>query len=261
VDLQHGDHVAAAAGGAGDPAALSGPRLATPLLLAIAYSASIGGLGTPIGAAEPGLHAGLRQQTGTTPTFSDWMAIRHPTVLLFLPLAAGGWHAAWATRRRPNCPNSAAGAAASARAGVFGLIALAWVTRSEPFGGWSGWLGLPTANDASVALLGVVAMALVPSGEGRRLLHWQDRRAHSLGRADPVRRRHRHRHGVPGLGAVGARRARQGRVRPAAGCCASRDRRGVSLMSEITSNTATAVLMMPILAATGLARWASTRRC
>ena len=34
---------------------------------------------------------------------------------------------------------------------VFALTALAWITRKEPFGGWSTWLDLPTANDASVA--------------------------------------------------------------------------------------------------------------
>ena len=36
---------------------------------------------------------------------------------------------------------------------IFGLTALAWVTRAAPFGGWSEWLHLPGANDASVALL------------------------------------------------------------------------------------------------------------
>ena len=56
---------------------------------------------------------------------------------------------------------------------VFGLTALAWITRGEPFGGWSAWLGLPLANDASVALLAVIVMFLVPDGKGQRLLTWQ----------------------------------------------------------------------------------------
>ncbi len=55
---------------------------------------------------------------------------------------------------------------------VFALTALAWITRSEPFGGWSLWLGLPTANDASVALLAVVLMFVIPSGDGGKLLTW-----------------------------------------------------------------------------------------
>lgn len=56
---------------------------------------------------------------------------------------------------------------------VFGLTALAWITRGEPFGGWKTWLGLPSANDASVALLAVVVMFLVPNGKGERLLTWE----------------------------------------------------------------------------------------
>ena len=44
---------------------------------------------------------------------------------------------------------------------IFGLTALAWVTRSAPFGGWSDWLNLPGANDASVALLAVALMTLI----------------------------------------------------------------------------------------------------
>jgi sodium-dependent dicarboxylate transporter 2/3/5 len=45
---------------------------------------------------------------------------------------------------------------------VFALTALAWITRGEPFGGWSSWLGLPQANDASVALLAVLCPARHP---------------------------------------------------------------------------------------------------
>ena len=33
---------------------------------------------------------------------------------------------------------------------IFGLVALAWITRTEPFGGWRAWLGMPGANDAAV---------------------------------------------------------------------------------------------------------------
>ena len=56
---------------------------------------------------------------------------------------------------------------------VFGLTALAWITRSEPFGGWKTWLDLPQANDASVALLAVILMFLLPNGAGGRLLTWE----------------------------------------------------------------------------------------
>ena len=35
------------------------------------------------------------------------------------------------------------------------------------------WLGLPQANDASVALLAVVVMFVLPNGSGGRLLDWE----------------------------------------------------------------------------------------
>ena len=58
---------------------------------------------------------------------------------------------------------------------VFALAALAWITRKIPWGGWSVWFGIETAGDSTVALLAAVALFLIPSGEGegRRLLDWQ----------------------------------------------------------------------------------------
>ena len=55
---------------------------------------------------------------------------------------------------------------------LFGVTALLWITRKEPFGGWSELLGLNNANDASVALLAVVAMFVIPDGKKGRLLDW-----------------------------------------------------------------------------------------
>ena len=56
---------------------------------------------------------------------------------------------------------------------VFAVTALLWVTRTAPFGGWKTWLDLPYANDASVALLGVVAMFMISDGKQNKLLNWQ----------------------------------------------------------------------------------------
>lgn len=56
---------------------------------------------------------------------------------------------------------------------VFALTALAWITRTGPAGGWQSWLGIETAGDATVALVAVVAMFLLPDGRGQRLLDWQ----------------------------------------------------------------------------------------
>lgn len=61
---------------------------------------------------------------------------------------------------------------------IFAVTALAWITRSQPFGGWSRLLQLPdirppTSIDASVALIAVLAMFLVPNGKGEKLLDWE----------------------------------------------------------------------------------------
>ena len=65
-------------------------RLHAPLILAIAYAASVGGLGTPIG-SPPNLvfMQVYAAATGTRYGFMDWMAIGLPVVLLMLPMV--GW--------------------------------------------------------------------------------------------------------------------------------------------------------------------------
>jgi sodium-dependent dicarboxylate transporter 2/3/5 len=150
-------------------------RLAVPLLLGIAYAASIGGIGTPIG-TPPNLvfMQVYADQFGEPPTFPQWMGFALPVVIVFVPLA--GW---WLTRgvrlERPvDLPRVGAWTPVEKRVlAMFALTALAWVTRRAPFGGWSEWFGLPAANDASVALLAAVLMAMLPAGNGRRLLRWE----------------------------------------------------------------------------------------
>jgi sodium-dependent dicarboxylate transporter 2/3/5 len=146
-----------------------------PLLLGIAYAASIGGLGTPIGTPPNLIFMQVYEETtGLTISFSQWMSWALPVVVILVPAMAliltrnlGGaltlqlpQVGAWRTEERRVMV-------------VFGLTALAWITRSEPFGGWKGWLDLPQANDASVALLAVVILFLVPNGKGERLLNWE----------------------------------------------------------------------------------------
>jgi sodium-dependent dicarboxylate transporter 2/3/5 len=45
------------------------------------------------------------------------------------------------------------------------------MTRKTPLGGWSGWLDLPTANDAAVAFMAVVLLFVLPDGNNKRLLN------------------------------------------------------------------------------------------
>ena len=151
-----------------------GERLAIPLLLGIAYAASVGGIGTPIG-TPPNLvfMQVYEENTGGVVTFTEWMAWGVPVVLCLVPLIA-----LWLTRGLTGSSGVVLPPVGTWRPEerrvmwVFALTALAWMTRATPYGGWSAWLGLPGANDASVALLAVVVMFSVPNGRGGRLLDW-----------------------------------------------------------------------------------------
>jgi len=150
-------------------------KLAIPLLLGIAYAASIGGIGTPIG-TPPNLvfMQVYGNEFGETPSFPEWMTWGMPVVIIFVPLA-GLWLTRGVRLERPVELPALGGWGSYERRVLlmFSLTALAWMTRQEPFGGWSALFGLPQANDASVALLAVVAMAMIPDGQGGRLLHWE----------------------------------------------------------------------------------------
>ena len=56
---------------------------------------------------------------------------------------------------------------------IFGLTALAWMTRTEPFGGWRAGLDMPMANDAAGAFCAVGALFLSRDREGEPLISWE----------------------------------------------------------------------------------------
>ncbi|MEM7001408.1 MAG: SLC13 family permease, partial [Pseudomonadota bacterium] len=153
------------------------PHLPTPLLLGMAYAASIGGMGTPIGTPPNVVFMGVfTESTGTQISFAQWMGWALPIVAILLPVAGF-----WVTRKlshagQVDLPEVGAWRTAERRVFiVFALTALAWVTRTGPFGGWSSWLDLPYTNDAIVAFIGVIALFVIPDGEGRgeKLLDWE----------------------------------------------------------------------------------------
>jgi len=52
---------------------------------------------------------------------------------------------------------------------VFGLTALSWILRSFVFSSW-----LPGLNDTIIAIIGAIAMFIIPSGEdGKMLMDWK----------------------------------------------------------------------------------------
>lgn len=152
-------------------------QLKVPLLLGIAYSASVGGMGTPIGTPPNIAYISIYSDYFKIETsFLDWMKMAVPLVFILLPMV--GW---WLTRNitaneTVRLPASGAWRSEEIRTlGVFLFIALAWVLRKEPLGGWQVWLNLPNASDADVALLGVIVLFLVPSGTkpGEKLMDWR----------------------------------------------------------------------------------------
>jgi sodium-dependent dicarboxylate transporter 2/3/5 len=231
-------------------------RVAVPLLLGVAYAASVGGMGTPIGTPPNLIFMQVyKETTGNSISFTQWMLWALPVVVIMVPAMAFMLTRNLHGTLRVALPEVGQWRTDERRVMmVFALTALAWITRSEPFGGWKTWLGVPWANDASVALLAVVLMFVVPNGKGGRLLNWE--KASSI----PW--------GVLLLFAGGICLAKgfvnSGLSAVMGEALASLSDMplyvlilliclAVTFMTETTSNTASTTLLMPILAAAGLA--------
>ena len=231
-------------------------KLALPLLLSIAYGSSIGGVGTPIGTA-PNLVFMQEYQnfTGTTVSFVQWMTWGIPVVLLMIPLAG-----LWLTRNLDYVGELTMPSTGSWRTEekrvlmVFGITVLAWVTRTEPFGGWSLWLGMKGATDATVALLAVITLFLIPNGRSGKLLDWETAVkvpwgililfAGGIAIAQAFVE--------SGLSKfIGEQLTVLSELHPLV--LIATIALAVTFLTEVTSNTATALLLMPILAPAGLA--------
>lgn len=239
-------------------------RLTVAVLLSIAYSASIGGVTTPIG-TPPNLIClqELESVLGEAPTFATWIGWAAPASLGMLPIA--GW---WLTRGLPasidaKLPSPGGWRPAEVRTlAVFGVTALLWITRREPFGGWSEWLGVPGATDSAIALAAVVTLFVLPSGErtghteggaltGDRLLDWESASRVPWGMLLLFSGGMVLAKGFTesGLGeslafALGGLEAAPSWLLLAGLCL------GVTFLTEVTSNTAVTALLMPVLAAT-----------
>lgn len=158
-------------------------QLRVPLLLGIAYGCSIGGLGTPIGTPPNVVFMGIYEETtGVQITFLEWMSWGLPIVGVLLPLVA------WSLTRNlrgggvAEMPAQEPWRRAEVRVmTIFAATALAWITRSEPFGGWSAALGLGYTSDAMVGFIGVLALFVTADGSvddngkptGAKLLDWE----------------------------------------------------------------------------------------
>lgn len=226
--------------------------LDAPLLLGVAYAASIGGVGTLIGTPPNVIFAGIYETlTGAEYGFAAWMGTGVPIVLIGTPIAALWLARNVKSREVVQIPAPGAWTQAEVRTlMVFAAAILLWVTRTEPFGGWSALTGAKAAGDSTVAVLAVVAMFLIPNGKGEALLDWKAAGdipwgmlllfAGGICIANAFEAS-----GLSGL--LGEALAGAGALPLFAllfVICLS-----VTMMSELTSNTATATLVLPVLAA------------
>lgn len=164
------------------------------LMLGVAYGASIGGVSTLIGTPPNAVLAGaaseiLDIQIG----FVEWMGVGLPFTVLMLPLTwllltrvlyppgnLAGNAGALIEREQSGLGRTSRGEKLTAL--VFGLTALAWVLRQEKtFGeltipGLETWL--PFLDDSTIAMLAAVILFLLPVDwrKGEFVLDWQTAR-------------------------------------------------------------------------------------
>ena len=157
-------------------------RFGTALMLGIAYACSIGGMGTLIGTPPNAFLAGFMLETyGVSIGFAQWMLLGVPLVLVGLPVAwfiltrlvfpvpfaeIPGGQSLLDERRDGLGPLRPAEKRVAI---VFVLTALAWMTRPL----LQDWI--PGLSDAGIAIGAAIVLFLVPAGEpdGRRLLTWR----------------------------------------------------------------------------------------
>ncbi|MFH1809273.1 MAG: SLC13 family permease [Pseudomonadota bacterium] len=251
-----------------------GRVFATSLLLGVAYGASIGGVGTPVGSPPNVIF--LSQLAAAFPEqrigFARWLLVGLPFVALFVPVAAWWLCRPLGTDPLPGCRE----VLASQRAGqgrmdrdqwivaaLFATAALGWVFRapivvgSVEIPGWSSLVGGSAAVHDAVVAVGVALIAFfVPSSQrpGQRLLTWASAsriawgllilfgggialaRGFSLsGLSSTLGGLFAGLQGVPLILVIAAITTL------------------VIFLTELTSNTATTTVMMPILASLALA--------
>ncbi len=170
----------------GTPEAGDIPIFEKALIFAVGYAGTIGGMGTLIG-TPPNiiLAAQARELFDVEISFASWMMVGVPVVVLLLFIAwvylgrvafpmrikgIPGGKALIQNERRALGPISFEETAVAI---VFGMAAFLWITREFL---WTGLL--PELRDGMIAVLAAVVLFLVPSRQeaGGRVLEWKDSR-------------------------------------------------------------------------------------
>ncbi len=159
-------------------------RFAVALLLGVAYGASIGGIATLIGTPPNALLAAfMNQNYGIEIGQLRWMLLGVPVSVVMLlltwllltrvllPVQRAELPGARAEIRRQLAQMGAASRAEKRVAVVFGLTALAWITRPL----LQRIFPELQLSDTTIAIAGAVLLFLIPNGieRGRFLLTWQ----------------------------------------------------------------------------------------
>lgn len=243
-----------------DPSELPNTAFGTTLMLGIAFAASIGGAATLIGSPPNAVLAGVAQShLGLQIGFLDWMLVGVPLGAVFL---LGAWGMLVVTlqpeiEREPARGDlverqlAALGGLTTGERrvlGVFVFVASGWIARPfiiEPV--------FPMISDAVIAIAGAILVFLVPV-EGERLLDWHYTERVPwgvlllLGAGFSIARAFQ----VSGLDVIVAEAiADLGIVE--LGWLVLLITATVVVLTNVTSNTATAALFMPIAVSIGIA--------
>lgn len=163
------------------------------LLLAIAYSASIGGVGTIIGTPPNLVLAAFSEdELGIKIGMARWLMVGLPMVAIFLPLC---WAYLVLIAYRFKLPADAAGRElirdelrqlGTLKRGewnvlvIFSVTATLWITRPwlEKLGEAQGWIVLSSLSDAGIAVLAALALFITPTHWGSRTMtmNWETAR-------------------------------------------------------------------------------------
>lgn len=153
----------------------SGSKFPLFLLLAIAYSASIGGMATLVGSPPNTTMAGILEDTyGIEIDFLDWMKFGLPMSLIMLTVLflffffrlrgeRKGDDVEFDVEKKPWNRNQIRVSL------IFLGVVLLWIVR-KPLSDLTGI----TYGDENVAMIGTILMFIVPSTKGETLLKWKD---------------------------------------------------------------------------------------
>lgn len=159
------------------------PQYGMAIMLAIAYGSNIGGIGTKIGTAPNAQFAGFLERMGTSISFSQFLIVGLPFVVMFLPVA---WWALWRIARKEGLEGDLGGETlhreiarlgAMRRGeavvlGVFLATAALWIAAKPITGALQGVYGKGIGSahvEGGIAVLAALVLLLL-SSRGERVL-------------------------------------------------------------------------------------------